>query len=397
MVPHIRSAYNAAFTAEKYAAFLADIAAEGRTTPPFRVAETPVFIPAVLKNKMLDASEHIIDVILAPDFKARTEGSIPDEFRVANENTHSHCLIIDFAVCRDAAGELEPQLIELQGFPSLFAFQELMGRKFREHFSIPSGVNNYFNGFNKETYFQFLKEVILGTHDAAHVILLEVQPLKQKTLVDFYATENQLGIRPVCVSDLIQEGSQLYYLRDGVKTLVKRIYNRVIFEDLEKQKAFLGQIPDLFANLDVEWVPHPNWFYRVSKYTLPLLKHAFIPESNFLDEVSALPEDLENYVLKPLFSYAGQGVIINVKPDDVKKITDPHNWILQRKVTYIPAIETPTGPAKCEIRLMYAWPDDAPRPTLVHSLVRMSKSAMIGVNFNAQDTWVGGSAGFFEE
>lgn len=396
MVPQLRAAYNAQFTAHKYAAFLDGIAAEGRTRPPFRIAETPVFIPTTLRDKMLDAADHIISVIRQPNFKARTEGAIPAEFRVANENGHSHFIIIDFAACRNAAGELEPQLIELQGFPSLFAFQELMARQFRAHFDIPNGADNFLPGWNAQRYYDFLRETILAGEAPEHVILLEVQPQQQKTLVDFLATENQLGIRPVCVSDLLQEGRQLFYLRDGIKTRVKRIYNRVIFEDLEKQKAFLQNVPDLFSDLDVEWVPHPNWFYRISKYTLPLLQHAYIPESRFLHEVDALPADLENYVLKPLFSYAGQGVIINVTPEDIAAIKDPSQWILQRKVAYTPAIETPTGPAKCEIRLMYAWPDGVPKPALVHSLVRISKAAMIGVNFNAQDTWVGGSAGFFE-
>ncbi|PUZ22549.1 hypothetical protein GA0116948_109148 [Chitinophaga costaii] len=396
MIPPYRTAYNAQFTAAKYAAFLADIAAEGRTTPPFRVAETPVFIPTILREKMLDAANHIIDVILQPDFKERTEAAIPADLRVANENDHAHCVIIDFAVCQNQQGMLEPQLIELQGFPSLFAFQELLGRQFRRHFDIPASTDNFPAGWDQRRYYDFLQHTFLAGHAPEHVILLEVQPLQQKTLVDFYATENQLGIRPVCVSDLIQEGRSLFYLRDGVKTQVKRIYNRVIFEDLEKQKFNLGHIPDLFGPLDVTWAPHPNWFYRISKYTLPLLYHTYIPESRFLHTVTTLPTDLENYVLKPLFSYAGQGVIINVTPAHIASIENPTQWILQRKVEYAPAVETPTGPAKCEVRLMYAWPDADPRPTLVHSLVRLSKSAMIGVNFNAQDNWVGGSAGFFE-
>ncbi|HEY0274196.1 MAG TPA: hypothetical protein VGC22_13475 [Chitinophaga sp.] len=245
MIPPFRTAYNAGFTAGKYAAFLADIAAEGRTKPPFRIAETPVFIPAALRNKMIAAAEYIIDVILRPDFRERTEAAIPAGFRVANENGHAHCVIIDFAACRNAQGELEPQLIELQGFPSLFAFQELLGRQFRRHFDIPAEVDNFPAGWDQRRYYDFLQRTFLNGHAPEHVILLEVQPLQQKTLVDFYATENQLGIRPVCVSDLIQEGDQLFYLRDGVKTRVKRIYNRVIFEDLQEYKDH--PLPDLFG------------------------------------------------------------------------------------------------------------------------------------------------------
>ena len=151
----------------------------------------------------------------------------------------------------------------------------------------------------------------------------------------------------------------------------------------------------LLEKLDVEWIPHPNWFYRISKYTLPYIKHPYVPETVFLDQIKNLPEDLENYVLKPLFSFAGQGVIIDIKPGDLESVKDPSNWILQRKVKYAAVIKTPDDPAKVEIRIMYLWPEDSPRPKPAINLARLSKGKMIGVRYNQDKTWVGGSVALF--
>lgn len=397
MVPALRTYYNQHFSSSKYQAFLDSLAAEAGATPAFRVAETPVFVPAALTNKLVQACEEIVEVILRPDFKELTMDAIPPSLKVPGENDHPHFLVIDFAVCRQENGELAPQLIELQGFPTLFAFQELMARQFREHFNIPGTVDNFFNGLNGESYFALLQQLICGPCDPREVILLEVKPHEQKTRIDFYYTQKRLGIAPVCVTELIQEGNKLYYLLNGEKTPVKRIYNRVIFDDLLKQQPSLGAYPNLFQELDVEWITHPNWFYRISKYMLPLIHSEFAPKSWYLHTLPVVPADLENYVLKPLFSFAGQGVIIDVTAADIDNIKDPENWILQHKVQYAPAIFTPEAPAHCEIRMMYVWPDGSPRPMLVHNLARISRGSMIGVSNSGQDTWVGGSCCFFEK
>ncbi|MFB6454817.1 hypothetical protein ACE38W_06055 [Chitinophaga sp. Hz27] len=396
MIPSIRKAYNASFSDAKYRQFLDAIAEEAGIAPSFRVAETPVFVPADLTAKLVQACEEVVNVILRPDFKDITESSIPHGLRVPNENDHPHFIVIDFAVTKNEAGILEPQLIELQGFPTMFAFQHVMAKQFRANFNIPAHLNNYFNDLDDEQYYDLLRKMIIGEHQPEEVILLEVKPEEQKTKIDFYITEKYLGIHPVCITKLIKEGEHLFYMRDGVLTPVKRIYNRIIFDDLKQQEEILGPHVDLFDDLDVEWITHPNWFYRISKYTMPLLHSEFIPKSWYLNELPVVPADLENYVLKPLFSFAGKGVKIDVTREDIDAIEDPENWILQRKVQYAPAIETPTGPAICEIRMMYIWPDDAARPILVHNLSRLSKGKMIGVGFNSSDTWVGGSCCFFE-
>jgi hypothetical protein len=393
MIPALRKYYNEHFTAEKYNAFIQSMAAAAGEAPAFKVAETPVFVPAALTKQLVDTSEAIIDVITQPDFKVSSEGSFPPGMKVPGENDHPHFVIIDFAVCQNAAGELEPQLIELQGFPSLYAFQELMAKGFKHHFQLPDSVNNYFNGYDDDSYLRFLQEVITGPYQKEEVILLEVRPHEQKTRIDFYYTQQKLGIPVVCITELEQRGKEIYY--NGIR--IRRIYNRVIFDDLQKQGPSLPPHVSLFQDLDVEWITHPNWFYRISKYTLPAIHSEFAPESRFLHTIAQLPADLENYVLKPLFSFAGQGVVIDVTPADIEKITDRENWILQRKVQYAPAIVTPDGPAYCEIRMMYLWKDGAARPLLVHNLARLSKSKMIGVTKDKSHTWVGGTCAFFEQ
>ena len=398
MVPALRKWFNESFTKEKYDNFLEELNSKHPGTIDFRVAETPVFVDKVFTEKMLSACESIVDVITQPNFLAITKKAIPEEIQVLNENSFSHFIAFDFGICENDKGELEPQLIEMQGFPTLFCYQVWHDEITNKHFNIPDTYSAYFNGFNKETYLQLLKEIIIKDQQSENVILLELLPHEQKTRIDFYCTEDYIGIPIVCLTELILEGKKLFYERDGRKIEVKRIYNRIIFDDLHAQSAEMqekGKI--LSADLDVEWVPHPNWFYRISKYTLPFIQHPYIPQTTFLDEIKELPADLENYVLKPLFSFAGQGVVIDVSPEDITGVTDPHNWILQRKVKYADVIETPDIPAKAEIRIFYFWKEATTRPVATFNLARLSKGKMIGVRYNQDKEWVGASHVYFEK
>jgi hypothetical protein len=398
MIPALRKAFNENFSKEKYQAFLNELESVYPGQLDFRVAETPVFIDQVFKKKLLDACEKIVDIIADPEFKNLTKGAIPGDISVPNENDHSHFIAFDFGVCVNEKGGYEPQLIEMQGFPSLFAYQVFLPEVSRKHFPVPEYLDCYLHGYNKQTYLQLLREIILGEHPEENVVLLEIFPRQQKTRVDFFATEDYVGISMVCLTDLIKEGRRLFYMKDGKKTEIKRIYNRVIFDDLQQQSQEVrekGKI--LFEDLAVEWVAHPNWFYRISKYTLPFIKHQYVPETFFLHELKQIPTDLENYVLKPLFSFAGQGVIIDVKLSDIESIKDPQNWILQRKVKYAEVIETPEDPAKLEIRVFYFWKDGESRPVPTNNLARLSKGKMIGVRYNKDKDWVGGSFCWFEQ
>jgi hypothetical protein len=127
---------------------------------------------------------------------------------------------------------------------------------------------------------------------------------------------------------------------------------------------------------------------------LSLLQHPNIPASYYVNELASIPEDLENYVLKPLFSFAGAGVIIDVVKSDIENLPDPQNWMLQKKVNYAPIVKTPTTPAKVEIRLLYLWEEGAARPFPAINIARLSKGKMIGVRYNQNETWVGGSIAY---
>lgn len=394
----MRKWFNENFSEPVYKAYLEALNAKHPGALEFRVAETPVFCDKNFTGKMLSACESIIDVVTQYNFKTLTAHAIPADIKVPNENDHSHFIAFDFGVCENEQGELEPQLIEMQGFPTLFAYQVLHWELTKKYFNIPDSYDAYLNDFTKETYLQLLKEIIVGDCEPENVILLEVLPHKQKTRVDFYCTEDYLGVPIVCLTELVKEGKTLYYIKDGKKIHVKRIYNRVIFDDLQQQSAEIqenGKI--LFEEMDVQWVPHPNWFYRISKFTLPYIDHPFVPKTSFLSDIKVIPEDLENYVLKPLFSFAGQGVVIDVTKADIDKVQDPQNWILQKKVKYADVITTPDIPAKAEIRLFYFWKDGEPRPFATNNLARLSKGKMIGVRYNKDKEWVGGSLAVFEK
>lgn len=391
-----REAYNEAFSDEIYKNMQAAIERDFPGQLDFRVAESPVFVPLDVKEKLVEACESFIDVIVADDFKAKTDRAIPTNQRVPNENAHTSFLAIDFAVCQDEQGTLVPQLIELQGFPSIMAYQGYLSELFKSHFPIPDSFTYAFGVNSYSEYMEDLRKLIVGDENPENVILLEIYPKQQKTRVDFAVTERMLGVKAVCYTDLIKEGRKLFYEKEGRKIQVNRIYNRLIFDDLNNFPDLKSQY-NFTDDVDVTWVGHPNWFFRISKFTLPLLESPYVPETRYLSDFQGdFPSQLENYVLKPLFSFAGTGVQLHVTAEELAKIPDPTNYILQRKVKYEPVIQSPDALIKCEIRMLYTWPDDAPRPHLLTSLSRLSRGEMVGVRFNKDFTWVGGSACFYE-
>ncbi|WP_373552715.1 hypothetical protein [Haliscomenobacter sp.] len=396
MLPEIRQRYNASFTEANYQAFVAQINEDFPNTLEFRVAETPAFIPKALTQKLVQAGEDIIDVMIQPDFKAKTERAIPADQRVPNEPDICTLLTLDFAVCKDDQGEYTPQLIEMQGFATLYGYQAYIGGLYKRFFYCPEGFTEYFHGLDREGYIAELHRLFIGDGNAENTILLEIYPEIQKTRIDFAVTKDILGIEPVCLTKVRKDGRKLYYEKDGRRIDIQRIYNRVIFDDLQNYPDLVTEFK-LTDDVDVEWIAHPNWFYRASKFTLPLLDSPFVPKSYFLHELPEYPADLENYVLKPLFSFAGSGVKLHITVDDLDAISDKENFLLQRKVNYEPVVESPTGGVKLEIRLMYVWHQGEARPNLITNLSRMSKGEMIGVRFNKNFDWVGGNICFFEE
>lgn len=389
MVPELRAEYNARFDPAAYERLVADINAAYRNSLEFRMCETPLFLSESFTKKLYQAATDVLRVLQEPGFAEKAEAALPPGSKVASEDEHPLFLQIDYAICRDERGEFTPQLIELQGFPSLYCYQHFLNGKLREYLPIPEQLTPFFSGLSAEDYRELLGRVLLGDSDPENVVLLEIEPEKQKTRIDFYLCEEYYGIRPVCVTRVIHRGRKLYYRHGGREIPIERMYHRFIFDELHRKNLQISF--DIDEDLDVTWVGHPNWFFKISKHTLPLIQSEFCPPCYYLSALDRYPDDLENYVLKPLFSFAGSGVEIDISARRLDELPDHENYILQRKVEYTPFLETPDEKAKAEIRLMFIW-DDQPR--LVNNLIRVSKGKMMGVDFNRNKSWIGSSLAF---
>lgn len=393
MIPKYRKQFNQEFSQEKYNQFKEILEQKSGLEAGFRISESPLFLTKEFESKLIDASESIISQI--KNLPEETlQKAIPGNCRVPNDTKQPHFFTIDFGICKSENGEIEPQLIELQAFPSLYAFQKVFEQTFCDVYPFLSELQNK---MPHDDFKNYMKDLLLGDENPENVILLEIYPEKQKTAIDFVLTEKLLGIKTVCLTKIKKDGRKLFYENDGKLTEIRRIYNRVIFDELD-------QIPDLKTefdfrdDVDVTWVTHPNWFFKISKFLLPLLQHQFVPKSYFLHEFPE-SESLENFVLKPLFSFAGSGVNLNPTKEITNAIEDKENYILQRKVNYEPIFEDINGEfSKAEIRLLYIWRENDERPILLENLGRMTKAAMVNVDFNKKDAiWIGSSNAFFAE
>ncbi len=389
MVPELRRAYNEAFTEERYLGLLRGLEADCGCPVDFRISETPLFLSQEITRELEKAAWEILEAVTSDSYLGQSGRAVPAGLSVPGEDAQPVFLQIDFALALDG-DRIVPRLIELQGFPSLYGFQWLLDRAFRANFDIPSGVSPYFSGLDEATYVDCLREVIVGDCDPGQVILLEVDPEQQKTRCDFKATEKLLGISTVCPRDVRESGGRLVYDKD---IPIRRIYNRVIFDELQRKGLTFDHLfrRDI-RELGAEWVGHPNWYLKISKFCLPFLHTPYAPEAHFVSELPEVPADLEDWVLKPLFSFAGLGVELGPSPERLCAIENPEDWLLQRKIEYAPVVETLDVPAKAEVRMMFAWKEG--RPRLINNLVRMSKGKMMGVDFNKNKTWVGGTLGY---
>jgi len=398
MIAHLRNDFNAKFTAEKYRALQDHIFQRYNHKPPFRIAETPVFVPDILKNRLLEACDDINRVICQPDFKEITAQAIRHPMlSVPGEDYHTRFLQMDFGICIDDNGDPFPQLIEVQGFPSLYFFQDILASAYRKFYDIPDDLTVHVNKLDRDAYVALLREIIVGDSDPKNVVLLEIEPETQNTYIDFLGAADYLGIKVLCITKLRKEGKRLYYLDEGGRQItIHKIYNRVIFDELERRRDL--DLEFSFGDeVDVEWVGHPNWFFRISKFTMPLISSKYVPECYYLDKLDAYPEDLSSFVLKPLYSFAGSGVRLDISARDLDGISDRQNYILQRRVKYEPVIKSPNEPVKCEIRMLMLWNKGETKATVVNNLIRLSKGEMIGVKYNKDKDWVGASVGFFSQ
>jgi len=383
MIPDIREKYNTGFNQSGYDKFIDDIQKSTGGLLDFKICETPLFIDKSFNEKLISACDEIIGQLTLPEFTQHSANSVPVGLHVPYESDHPLFLQIDFGIVRQD-GDFIPQLIELQGFPSLYAYQSFLDEMVRKHLWIPEGFDTFYNDLDHKKYSELLSSVILNDHDPNEVILLEIDPWNQKTKIDFFLTAQMTGISVIDLLDVKKERDKLFYEKNGKKIRIKRVYNRVIFDELSRKE--ISPNFNFTDDLDIEWAGHPNWFFKVSKHTLPYLKSIYSPESFFLDKINLKEIQVSDFVLKPLYSFAGSGVNIDPDIDTLLSIKDKKNYILQKKVSYEPVIETPDGFSKAEIRMMFIWKD---KPTLVNNLLRTSKGKMMGVDFNKGKTWIG--------
>lgn len=392
MIPALRDQFNRQFSQEKYQKFLQALEAAVEARVEFRVCETPVFLPSGLLAELQTASVEIMAQLLTPEYLQISQRAVPPAFRVPNDDEHPIFLATDFAVTLNKEGRLEPRLIELQGFPSLYAFQMVLSQTFQRQFGYEH-LHYLLQGLSETDYLKIFREAVVADHDPENVILMEIEPEKQKTAVDFYCTERFTGVKAACITTIKKRGNKLFYRRNGKEIPIHRIYNRVIVDEFIK-KGIQTEF-DFRDELQVEWAGHPNWYFRLSKFSLPFVQHRTVPRATFLDQLERYPEDLHNFVLKPLFSFAGSGVIIDVTREALDAIpaSERQNYLLQEKIAYGPVIRTPNEPSKVEIRMLFIWTD---KLRAVSTLARLSKGKMLGVDYNKNKDWVGASACLFE-
>lgn len=397
MIEALRTNYNQSFRSSHYDDLQKKVLETFGEPCAFRISETPIFIEKKLKTRIFEACDAIISQLDALDFEAVRQRFMPADLEATTPTENPHFLGIDFALTEDGSGEIKPKLIELQAFPSLYCYQLFLGKAMRKIYpAIPDNLHYLFSNLEEGSYLQRLRQVIIGDENPENVVLMEIHPDKQKTRIDFTATKQMLGIEVVCITEIVRKGDKLYYEKEGKLTPINRIYNRVIYDDL-KLLPDLNLEFTLFDDLDVHWITHPDWFFTISKCIMPLLSHSSIPHSYYLEEV---PEDIDlsQYVLKPLFSFAGRGININPTKEALEGISDKGNYILQQKVTYAPLIKTLTEKnSRVEIRILYLINPETKVLEPVINLVRMGKEGLINVSHQTQETWIGSSIAFFEE
>ena len=404
MIEPFRSDFNARFTEAKYAALTERLDRESSTKIEFRMAETPCFFEEAFLEKIVQAGVELTEQLVNDAaYLERSRAAIPAEYHAPGQGSHPHFMTVDFGLVRNAAGELEPKLVEMQAFPSIFGFQPAFGRAYKEIFDLDPRLRYTFGDLTDEAYWALLREVIVADHDPANVVLLEIDPEHQKTLPDFRLHEKHLGIRIVDIATLEKQGSELFY-RDpkngGKLTRIERIYNRAIVDELLRKQVKLPF--DYRDELRVEWAGHPNWYFGISKFSIPYLDHPTVPAAVFLDDWFAgsgrdrLPAEREQWVLKPLYSFAGKGISFAPTDAELRAIPEEerHNFLLQERVKFEPVIRTPEGMTQAEIRILYVWPEGK-RMVPMTNLVRMGRGMMMGVDHNRDKTWVGGTAGLY--
>jgi hypothetical protein len=422
VIPELRTGFNCDYTEERYAALCALLNERTAAKIEFRVSETPVFVPESMLQQMADEGAALaLRLIADANYLSAARLAIPQGFNVANETPHPYFLTADFALVRSEEGHLVPRLVEIQAFPSVFGYQSLLCSSYREVYGLPDDLGTYLGGLDEMSYWDLLKRTIVADHDPENVVLTEVNPLHQKTLPDFNCTAKRLGIAIVDIADLKAIGDKLHYRNaSGRLTPIHRIYNRAIADELIGRGIRLPF--DLTHPWDVEWAGHPNWYFLISKFSVPWLSssnasNAVVPPAVYLNEFLEGPGRAKlaaagvplpgtngpdtiyrDLLLKPLFSFAGKGIQFDPSQSELEAIPAEQRsgYLLQQRMSFVPTIDTPHGLTQAEFRVLYMWPDGG-KLTPALSLVRLGRGKMMGVDHNKNQAWVGASAAFFPQ
>ena len=393
MIPEARAAFNDAVSPERQRLLMDRMRERIGGEVPFRIAESPLFLPRPLLDQMDRASLEILAALQAHrDYRRAADAIIPRERLYPREDDHPLFVCFDYALAEDGH-HVAPRLTEFQGFPSLTAFQYYLSRDFRDVYALPDTLTFLGEGLSDEAFRDLFRAAVLGSQAPENVVLLDVSPWQQGTWPDFRLTERLCpGIAVRCPTDLRRRGRGLFYEKDGGAIPVKRVFNRVIWSDLERLERDLEW--SFHDELDFEWAGHPNWFFRYSKLALPWIDHPVVPKTQVLDPQGRWPDDLERYVLKPLFGFSGRGVVLDVTRDvlDATPVERRKDYVLQEKFQYADVIAGPDFAVRSEVRLMYVWLD---RPRLVGLLPRMSRGRLMGCDANRTEPWTGHGVAFW--
>jgi hypothetical protein len=400
LIQSLRQSFNASWSERSYRDLIGRLETRAGVTPGFPISETPCFFPRSLMDELSATGLELVAQILDhPVARAAALAAVPGQFHGPGAESHPAFLQVDFGLVRGASGAIEPKLVELQAFASLYGFQLAVAEAYRAAFNLDASLGMCLGGLSASAYHDLVGQALLNGHDPKHVVLMEIEPRRQKTWPDFVVTEQMWGIRAVDTTEIERDGRRLFYQRDGVRTPIARIYNRVIPDELERKNVPMPF--DYRDDVEVEWAGHPSWYFQISKFSIPWLRHRAVPETRFLHEIDRLPADRERYLLKPLFSFAGGGIIF--APTDAQIAAIPvgqrQNYILQERIQFEPVIETPEGPTQAEIRVMYVRvpSTSGDRFQAVLPLIRMGRGKMMGVDHNKGLRWVGASAGFMAD
>jgi hypothetical protein len=375
LIPELRTRFNREFSPDQYVLLLDLLKQRCGTKVGFRVAETPIFVPLPLLEAMAEAGADLAHALIAdPDYLAAARQAIPFEYRVAGETAHPNFLTADFGLVKTGAGELVPRLVEIQAFPSVYGYQDELSSAYRDAFKLPHGLGCFLGRLDETGYWNLFARTVLGNHSPENVVLTELDPLNQKTRPDFEVTAQRLGIAVVDIRSLEGAGNKLHYRNAAGRLIpIHRIYNRTIADELIARQVRLPF--DLTKPWDVEWAGHPNWYFLISKFSIPWLSsggglsnlprsRSVVPLAVFLDDflegdgrmklaeagIPLVPQPgpdqiYSELLLKPLFSFAGKGIQFEPRHAQLEAIPPEQRaeFLLQQRVHFEPTIETPHG------------------------------------------------------